>query len=63
MDTQAITSLITSIGFPIVAYLLMFDQYNKVLQGVQKSINDNTLTIQKLIDKMDKDESTKKDGD
>lgn len=55
MEYNEIIGLITSVGFPIVAYLLMFKQYNEVLQGVQKSINDNTLTIQKLIDKMDKD--------
>lgn len=56
MEYSDILSLITSVGFPIVAYLLMFKQYNEVLTGVQKSIQDNTLTIQKLIDKMDKEE-------
>lgn len=55
MEYSDILQLITGVGFPIVAYLLMFKQYNEVLTGVQKSIQDNTLTIQKLIDKMDKE--------
>ncbi len=54
MDTSELTTLITSVGFPIVAYFWMFKSYNEVLQGVQKSINDNTLIIQKLIDEMQK---------
>lgn len=55
MDANELTALITSVGFPIVAYFWMFKSYNEVLQGVQKSINDNTLIIQKLIDEMKKD--------
>lgn len=53
MDYSDIIQLATNVGFPIIAYILLFKQYNEVLTGVQKSIQDNTLMIQKLIDKFD----------
>lgn len=63
MDATAITSLITSVGFPIVAYLLIFNymqEQNKAhkeeTDSLKDAINNNTLTMQKLIDKLDKEE-------
>lgn len=41
MDVQAITQIISSVGFPIVAAAAMFYLYDK-------TIKDLTLTIQKI---------------
>lgn len=62
MDATAITSLITSVGFPIVAYLLIFkymqeqnQSHKEETDSLKDAINNNTLTMQKLIDRLDKE--------
>lgn len=59
MDAQAITTAIGTLGFPIVMCLLMYKQNNDIskrhadeMETVKKALNDNTLVIQKLIDKL-----------
>lgn len=72
MDTNAIITLITSVGFPIVACMAMAwyvkyttDQNNADVKAMQQehkeemnkvteALNNNTLAIQKLIDKLEK---------
>lgn len=70
MDTNAIVTLIGSLGFPIVACLGMAwyvkyqmdnyskqvkelrDEHNKEIDKVTEALNNNTLAIQRLCDKM-----------
>lgn len=72
MDTNAIITLITSVGFPIVACMAMAwyvkyttDQNNADVKAMQQehkeemnkvteALNNNTLAIQKLVDKLEK---------
>ena len=59
MDMQAITSLIGSLGFPIVCCIAMFSMLNKEREAhkeemgkVSATINNNTLALQALADKL-----------
>ena len=60
MDIQAITSLIGSLGFPIAACIAMFSMLNKEreehkveMTKVTEAIQNNTLALQSLVDKLD----------
>lgn len=60
MDAQTIMSAISTLGFPIVVAIALFwkmnqqDQDHKEEMGkVTEAINNNTLTMQKLLDKLD----------
>lgn len=60
MDIQAITSLIGSLGFPIAACIACFSMLNKEreehkqeMNEVTKAIQNNTLALQALKDKLD----------
>ena len=71
MDYSGLASLITSVGFPIVACLglgfyvkYQTDKYDASLKDLQaqhkeeitkvtEALNNNTLALQKLIDKID----------
>lgn len=55
MDTTTIVSLIGSLGFPIVAYIMIFQYMQKLMDNNTKAIQDLNMTVQKLIDKMDSD--------
>lgn len=57
MDTTTIVSLIGSLGFPIVAYIMIFQYMQKLMDNNTAAINDLTRTVQKLCDKMDKQEA------
>lgn len=59
-----VTSLIGSIGFPIVMCLLMYKQmgdtaesHKEEMESVTKALNNNTLVLQKLVDKIGDDNS------
>lgn len=61
MDNTVFT-LIGSLGFPIVMCLLLYKQQNDTakmhqeeVQNMQEAINNNTLVVQKLIDKIDEE--------
>ena len=62
MDIQAITTLIGSLGFPIAACIACFSMLNKErdqrIQEMEKfteAINNNTLALEALKGKLDKD--------
>ena len=61
MNVNEINTLVSSLGFPIVACGALFwlnlktsDTYVKTIAEMRKTIEDNTRMIQTLIDKMDK---------
>lgn len=59
MDTTAITTLISTVGFPIAACIAIWWKSNKdteahkaEVQALSEAINNNTLAITKLLDKL-----------
>lgn len=59
MDASAITSLVGSLGFPIVACFAMFWKMNKQdelhkeeMEKVTVALNNNTIALTKLVDKV-----------
>lgn len=63
MDINEIVSIVSSLGFPIVMCLLFF-KYIRELQAqhreesnkMAEAINNNTLTMQKLVDTLEREE-------
>ena len=62
MDIQAITTLIGSLGFPIAACIACFSMLNKErdehkaeMQKVTEAINNNTLALEALKGRLEKD--------
>ena len=61
MDIQTITTLIGSLGFPIVCCIVMFLQLNKTsemhkeeIDKLSEAVNNNTNVMNQLISKLDK---------
>ena len=72
MDANSVVTLISSLGFPIVACLGMAwyvkyqmdvyskqvkeirEEHNKEIEKVTEALNNNTLAIQRLCDKMER---------
>jgi hypothetical protein len=60
MDVQAVTSIITTVGFPIAVCLICFWYINKMQEQhkvetdkLAEALNNNTLVIQKLINNLE----------
>lgn len=60
MDVQAITNIITTVGFPIAVCLLCFwyinkmqEQHKEETDKLAEALNNNTLVMQQLVDKLD----------
>lgn len=58
MDMTAITTLISSVGFPIAACCVMFYQNSKL----QETLQQVTLTMQSLVEKVNDIEDNIKKG-
>lgn len=59
MDISAIIQAISTVGFPIVMCLLFMyyikyinDQHKDEIDKLSQSVNNNTLVMQKLLDKL-----------
>ena len=62
MEASFITSLISSVGFPIVMCLMLYnrmdkqdEQHKEEMQKVTDALNQNTLAITELTEKLRKD--------
>lgn len=60
MDMQNIVTVISAVGFPIVACISMgwfvkylIDNNNKKISEITTALNNNTLVVQKLCDMLD----------
>ena len=60
MDVQAITSIITNVGFPIAVCLICFWYINKMQEQhkaetdkLAEALNNNTLVMQTLINNLE----------
>ncbi len=63
MDVNTIITAIGSLGFPIVACVLlgyMFlkftDNYRSDIKSITEIVNNNTIALNKLVDKLDKED-------
>lgn len=59
MDVSAVIQAISTVGFPIVMCLLFMyyikyinDQHKDEIDKLSQSVNNNTLVMQKLLDKL-----------
>lgn len=60
MDINIILQAITSVGFPIVVCLMLMyyvrentDKHKEEIDKMSEALNNNTLVLQKLCDKLD----------
>lgn len=53
MDVSAITELVSSVAFPIAAFVMMFYYSTKTVEDMRKTIEENTLIMTKVIEKLD----------
>ena len=65
MSIDTIMSAISTVGFPIVlsvgllyVVLMIFKAYREDVDKLKEALNNNTLVLQKLIDKLDKEDSS-----
>lgn len=59
MPVQEITTIISTVGFPIACCMACFwyinksgEQHKQEIDNMSKAINNNTVVMQKLIDKL-----------
>ena len=59
MGVNDIITIISTVGFPIAACVALFWQINEMqknhkeeMDGVKEALNNNTLVVQKLVDKL-----------
>jgi hypothetical protein len=64
MDINAVTTAISTLGFPIVMCGAMFwymikekDAHKEEMDSVTEALNNNTLILQKLCDRLDGDKN------
>ena len=69
IDLTTATGLINNLGFPIaMVFYFIWDKCKsttgmvKTIQALQETINNNTLVLNKLLVKMDKEELLEKEG-
>lgn len=53
MDVSAITELVSTVAFPIAAFVMMFYYSTKTVEDMRKTIEENTLIMTKVIEKLD----------
>lgn len=61
MDAQAIVSLITNIGFPIVCVMFLWKYINTTLAELQKTLQENTCMLEKMCYILDADKDKRLD--
>lgn len=59
MDVQTLTQIVSSLGFPIVVAGAMFwkmnkqdDDHKEEMNKITEAVNNNTLVLQRLLDKL-----------
>lgn len=67
MEFNTVVQLISSVGFPIVMCLMMAyyiktinQSYREDIKGIQKSIDNNTAVIDKLIERLEVHDNVKR---
>ena len=59
MDVTTITSLIGSLGFPILCCIVLFKQVDKITEAhnaeikeIKEALNNNTIALTKLVERI-----------
>lgn len=53
MDVNAVTDLVSNVAFPIAAFVMMYYTNTKTIEELRKTIEENTLIMTKLSEKLD----------
>lgn len=53
MDVKAITDLVSNVAFPIAAFVMMYYTNTKTIEDLRKTIEENSLIMTKLSEKLD----------
>lgn len=53
MDVSAVTDLVNNVAFPIAAFVMMYYTNTKTIDELRKTIEENTLIMGKLTEKLD----------
>jgi hypothetical protein len=53
MDINAVTELVSNVAFPIAAFVMMFYSSTKTIEDMRNTIEENTLIMTKLAEKLD----------
>ena len=53
MDVNAVTDLVSNVAFPIAAFVMMFYSSTKTIEDMRETIEENTLIMTKLAEKLD----------
>lgn len=53
MDVNAVTDLVSNVAFPIAAFVMMYYSNTKTIEELRKTIEENSLIMTKLSEKLD----------
>lgn len=53
MDVKAIMDLVSNVAFPIAAFVMMYYSNTKTIEELRKTIEENSLIMAKLSEKLD----------
>lgn len=53
MDVNAVTDLVSNVAFPIAAFVMMYYSNTKTIEELRKTIEENSLIMAKLSEKLD----------
>lgn len=53
MDVNVVMELVSNVAFPIAAFVMMFYSSTKTIEDMRKTIEENTLIMTKLAEKLD----------
>lgn len=53
MDVSTITDLVSNVVFPIAAFVMMFYYSTNTVENMRKTIEENTIIMTKVVEKLD----------
>jgi hypothetical protein len=53
MDVNVVTDLVSNVAFPIAAFVMMYYSNTKTIEELRKTIEENSLIMAKLSEKLD----------
>lgn len=53
MDFKAVMDLVSNVAFPIAAFVMMYYSNTKTIEELRKTVEENTLIMAKLSEKLD----------
>lgn len=53
MDVNSVADLVSNVAFPIAAFVMMYYSNTKTIEELRKAIDENSLIMAKLYEKLD----------